>query len=950
MFDFGMLNENQKKAVMTTEGPLLIIAGPGTGKTFTLVKRLAYLVMEKKVDPKEVMVVTFTEKAARELLTRISNEFLKYERNININEMYIGTFHSICLRLLKEYSEMVEGHKARRVLDAFEQTYMVCRNLDDFKYLHGFTEHIPAREGRWKQAQEICRYVNQMMEEMVDIEAMEKDADQDMRFLARLYRRYQELLIRNDAMDFSSIQTETYQMLKNNPEVLKKLQQNIRYIMVDEYQDTNYIQEQLVFLLAGENQNICVVGDDDQGMYRFRGATIRNILEFPDKFSDKCCQKVHLDENYRSEPGIIQFYNDWMTNVNGLNLFNWDKYRYPKEIKPGKQNHLLEQSVYSCLGADYDAEGYALCKMVQNLKANGNISDYNQVAFLFRSVKSEEAKRIADAFESQGIPVYSPRSSMFFERQEVKQILGCFILFFQSYMLDLKKNMFLHNITDDMRRYYISCVKEANVIFQADKDLHDYIVRQQKESVALKGDSDLSLLDLFYRLISFQPFKGYLQADLNDIVIKTRAARNLSEISRMLSKYAFLHDMHQVTAENKITIAEELFNIYLRYYYEDGIGEYEDDYEYAPKGCISFMTIHQSKGLEFPVVVVGSLSGTPRRERDSLLYTMESRFFNRIPFEPMNDIAYFDFWRLYYTAFSRAQNLLVLAGNAEKRKKYFERQFFVLPEINTFSQKDAFETIKAVHYKRMYSFTSHIAVYEGCPMQYKYYKEYGFAQNRMFHTSVGSLVHATLEDLNKCIMIGQEERITEEAIKEWFYLNYQAMQEQTGYYLTEEQQENALQQVLQYYTHRKNDLHKVWKAEEEINLVLPDYILQGIIDLIEGENDTVEIVDYKTGAKPDAARYPERVSHYKKQLEIYAYLVEKRYGKKASRMHLYYTSELEGDPLITFEWNRESVDHTMDELAQTVTKIEQKLFDEEVQNSYACEYCDMKFVCGKAKC
>ena len=110
MLDFGMLNENQKKAVMTTEGPLLIIAGPGTGKTFTLVKRLAYLVMEKKVDPKEVMVVTFTEKAARELLTRISNEFLKYERNININEMYIGTFHSICLRLLKEYSEMVEGH------------------------------------------------------------------------------------------------------------------------------------------------------------------------------------------------------------------------------------------------------------------------------------------------------------------------------------------------------------------------------------------------------------------------------------------------------------------------------------------------------------------------------------------------------------------------------------------------------------------------------------------------------------------------------------------------------------------------------------------------------------------------------------------------------------------------------------------------------------------------
>ena len=227
MFEFGSANDDQKQVIVTTEGPVLTIAGPGTGKTFTLVKRIAYLVMEKNVQPGEIMVVTFTEKAAKELLTRISNEFLKYDVNINMNEMYIGTFHSVCLRLMKENSEYIEGVKQSRMMDAFEQTYLVCRNLDDFKYLHGFVEHIPAREGCWKQAQEICRYVNQMMEEMVDIEAMEKDADQDMRFLARLYKRYQKLLGRNDAMDFSSIQTETYRMLKNHPAVLEKLQQNI---------------------------------------------------------------------------------------------------------------------------------------------------------------------------------------------------------------------------------------------------------------------------------------------------------------------------------------------------------------------------------------------------------------------------------------------------------------------------------------------------------------------------------------------------------------------------------------------------------------------------------------------------------------------------------------------------------------------------------------------------
>ena len=129
----------------------------------------------------------------------------------------------------------------------------------------------------------------------------------------------------------------------------------------------------------------------------------------------------------------------------------------------------------------------------------------------------------------------------------------------------------------------------------------------------------------------------------------------------MISKFAFLHDMHQLTVRNKYTMPEELFNVYLKYMIEDGVGEYEDASEYAPDGCVSFMTIHQSKGLEFPVVVVGSLGNAPRRNSDPLMYSAESRFFHRRPFEPMSDIKYFDFWRLYYTAFSRAQNLLVLS-------------------------------------------------------------------------------------------------------------------------------------------------------------------------------------------------------------------------------------------------------------------------------------------------
>ena len=944
-YDFGQANYEQREAILTTEGPVLMIAGPGTGKTFTLVKRITYLVIEEGVRPDEIMAVTFTEKAAKELLTRISNEFIKYDFDININDMYIGTFHSVCMRILKENSEYFENNSNYRVLDAFEQAYLVCRNIEDFNVLGHYREYIRPKN-IWKQSLEICRYVNQMMEEMVDIDAMEEDDDRDIRFLARLVRRYKALLERNNALDFSSMQTKTFDMLIKHEDVLNKVRNKIHYIMVDEYQDTNFIQEQLIFLIAGERNNICVVGDDDQGMYRFRGATIRNILEFPFKFQDGECKVIHLDVNYRSEPGIIDFYNRWMKNVDGLNLFNWDKYRYDKEIHAGKEPLYTVPSVYHCGGDSIDFEKEYLLQMIRKLKWNHNISDYNQIAFLFRSVKSEEARKIAEYFEENGIPVYSPRSDMFFERREVKQIIGCMMMCFRIYISDLKQNTFRYWISGSLRGYYIDCLKEAIALKKADVGLNNYIADTEKFINDLSGESELTLLDIFYRIIAFSPFREYLSADLTGNVIESRAARNLSEISRMISKYLFLHNIYSISSDNKPAVAEEFFNIYYKYMIEDGVGEYEDESEYAPHGCISFMTIHQSKGLEFPAVVVGSLGNKPRRNSDPLLFSVERRFFHRRPFEPLENIKYFDFWRLYYTAFSRAQNLLVLASN-KADNGYFEDYFKAVPDVHEFSEIKKFADVKAINYKHVYSFTSHISVYDECPLKYKYYKEYSFARNRMFHTSVGSLVHATLEDMNRNIISGHQERVNEANIKEWFFINYQIMREKTGYFLTEEQRENALEQVIRYYNHRKNELGAVWKAEEEINLVLPDYILQGVIDLIEGSGDTVEIVDYKTGPKPDIKKYPGHIKNYRKQLEIYAYLVEKRYGKKVSRMHLYYTNCADGNPLITFEWLKEAVDNTVSQISETIRKIENKDFYEAAKNSYLCKFCDMRYLCGK---
>ena len=329
---------------------------------------------------------------------------------------------------MKEYSEELSGNKQSRVIDAFEQAYIVCRNIEEFCHLHGFKENIPQTKDVWKQALEICRYVNQMMEERVDVKAMSEDEDEDMRFLGKLVLRYKSLLERKNVMDFSSIQTETLEMLDRDERILQAVRDKIRYIMVDEYQDTNYIQEQLVFKLAGKTRNICVVGDDDQGMYRFRGATIRNILEFAGNFEKDECKVFYLDENYRSEPGIIRFYSSWMSDDNSE--FDWGKYRFSKQLqacKPGKSD---APAVFACGGDSLDAEKEELLALIKNLKANGNITDLNQIAFLFRSVKGSEAKGIAEHLEANGFPVYSPRSDMFFERTEVKQVLGCIMFCF----------------------------------------------------------------------------------------------------------------------------------------------------------------------------------------------------------------------------------------------------------------------------------------------------------------------------------------------------------------------------------------------------------------------------------------------------------------------------------------------------------------------------------------
>lgn len=247
-FDYSKANEGQREAIEATDGPVLIIAGPGTGKTYTLVQRALNLIVNKGVKPEEIMMATFTEKAAKELVTRISNELTSLNIPVNLTEMYIGTFHSICLRIIKENLEYTRIKKNFRTLDDFDQKYMVFQNIRMFQRIPRFSDVITSRFA-WEQAKEICSYVNNLTEELVDADKLAASRNADYEVIGQILLVYQQLVTDNNYLDFSSIQTEAYWLLSNHPEILAAVQGKIKHLMIDEYQDTNYIQEQIAFAI-----------------------------------------------------------------------------------------------------------------------------------------------------------------------------------------------------------------------------------------------------------------------------------------------------------------------------------------------------------------------------------------------------------------------------------------------------------------------------------------------------------------------------------------------------------------------------------------------------------------------------------------------------------------------------------------------------------------------------
>lgn len=955
-------NKKQAEVISTISGPLLVVAGPGSGKTFCLVERVASILRSGDVPPERVLISTFTEKAAKELVTRITAKLGGIQNIGNPLDLTVGTLHSIFLKLLEEFRAYTRIQKNYTVLDQFDQQYFVFQQIGEFRDIDGIEEALGLKgpQSSWRFAGALTAWLNKISEEGISGQNLAASPLPEMSASGEAYLTYQRLLDEFNYLDFSTIQVEMLGLL-NNPEVAEEIQGRFDYLMIDEYQDTNTIQEKIILKLAEKHRNICVVGDDDQALYRFRGASIRNILEFPKRFNTGECQQVNLTQNYRSEPPIIDFYNRWMETT------EWDvdgkSFRFDKVIEAANPNPSANPTVFKVSGDD-GGENWAedTIAFLKQQRSSGVIKDWNQVAFLFRSVRNPKVVAFANDLEAAGIPIYAPRSNMFFERAEIKLMIGAVLFMFPQYgsIRQTREGMTLQVWT-----YYDECLGDfiAHLKGGTDPQIAAWAAGMAKNHLSLNDNTNYAFSGLFYDLMQFPTFSGFLDEGIAHAGVRdSRPARNLSKFSRLLNKFEYLYNVIVIRPDRLERDLLMLFNYFMRFLWDGGIEEYEDDSEYAPSGCVSFMTIHQSKGLEFPIVIVGSLDAVPRKQYSDMEVMLEQEFSGRDPFEPMDRIKTFDFWRLFYTAFSRAQNMLVLTcqentpkgrGQRHVPSAYFRPVYDELKSWRdlTFDANNIdLADVKEVDIKQSYSFTSDVLVFEGCPQQYRLFKDLEFSPVRTNAILFGTLVHQTIEDVHKAVLRGEESKVTTDQINRWFDVNYANLTKKERVYLAEPVLKIAKRHVTSYVDREKEHFHRLRDAEVELSLLKDDYILTGTVDLVQADDGSYEIIDFKSEKKPDLIDEADRLARYRRQLQIYAHLLEEKRGVQVSRMTLYYTGEENGKPTITYPRETADVEGTIAKVDAVIHNIVEKNYGISERPERLCKNCDFQAFCDMTFC
>ncbi len=563
------LNEEQLEAVTYTDGPLLVIAGAGSGKTRVLTNRIAYLIAEHGVKPWNILAITFTNKAAKEMKERI-------EKLIDAKDMWVGTFHAMCVRILRREIEKLGYDKNFLIFDTSDAKSVVKQcmkelNLSDKLYSDKFL------------LAEISRAKNDMIDEVAYANMYENDFK--LSNVAKVYSLYQGKLKKDNALDFDDIINLTVRIFKENADTLAYYQDKFKYILVDEYQDTNKVQDVLVSLLAQKHHNICVVGDDQQSIYKFRGADIANILNFEKAFPNT--KIIKLEQNYRSTKKILALANEVIKH----NMGNVKKNLWTQNDDGEKPKFFKAQN-------EYDEANYVL-EQINHLKRE-EYYNYSDFTILYRT--NAQSHAFETVFMREGIPYKVVGGQKFYERKEIKDVIAYLRVVAnpnddvslrriinepkrgigkttleQVEMVATQNNISLFAVIKDIDKYIAT---RANATL---KDFANFIENMQKDTASIENLTNKILQE-----------SGYMA--MLEMENTTEAEGRIENIGVLLNE---IHEFEQEEAEN--TLNHYLENLAL----VTDLDSVEDD-----QNSVLLMTFHTAKGLEFPVVfMVGMEDG-----------------------------------------------------------------------------------------------------------------------------------------------------------------------------------------------------------------------------------------------------------------------------------------------------------------------------------------------------
>ena len=686
------LNPAQREAVEKTEGPVLILAGAGSGKTRVLTTRIGHLIEDKGVQPANILAITFTNKAANEMRERVEETL-----ESDASDMWISTFHSCCVRILRKDINRIGYNRSFVIYDSADQVTLVKDCLKELNL-----------NDKVFEPKMIISTISGAKDKLYDpkqFKAMHMN-DNRMSKIADVYALYQDRLKRNSALDFDDLIFKTVELLKSDKEVLDYYRNRFKYIMVDEYQDTSKAQYELIKILAKEHQNICVVGDDDQSIYGWRGADIRNILEFEKDYDD--VHVVKLEQNYRSTQIILDAANTVISNnIERKRKRLWSEKKDGELIKIQVAQDEIEES-------DFVADMIAKISREQN-------RSYKDFAVLYRA--NAQSRSVEDALNRSQIPYNIYGGTKFYERKEIKDLIAYLIV--------------IQNRQDDISIKRIINVPRRGIGLRTIEKIED--------RASLKQESIYSvLIDIETNSEISTKARNSISEFVDNVIGTLRTMREVYPVSKLIEKviesidyYGYIDELYKgdkEEAEERKDNVKEFISVAMEFEQNSeekdletfltGVALTSESSEEEEIDKVSLMTIHTSKGLEFPVVfIVGMEDG---------LFPIARAV------RSMSDSEIEEERRLCYVGITRAKEILYLTLT-QKRTLYGKTNPSIASRFMEELPKECIERLNSAEKELSYSKANYNVLD-------KYKQKY---MNTINKTAVAKQVNATIKSNEK---------------------------------------------------------------------------------------------------------------------------------------------------------------------------------------------------------